>query len=160
MMSLNMFRIMPLLLSFFFFKKGLSTAWKYLSISLCNSPDIPFYGSALRRYLACLSWLLTENKSLMTESFKYKPVIYWLESLEKVVRYTTNVRYCVVLAIFYTLQQSRLCRVILTAKINVYLKIRPPHGGGWLKSQTLFLRDIMANASSSDGGMINSIQVC
>ena len=41
MMSLYVYRIMSSLLSFFYFKRGLSIAWQYLTISLYKSWDIP-----------------------------------------------------------------------------------------------------------------------
>ena len=66
-MSIHKYRMMSFLLSFFFFKKGLSTIVQYLTISPYKSSDVPLYGLVLRnmKSFGCLSWLLAEMISLM-----------------------------------------------------------------------------------------------
>ena len=62
MVSLHVLRIVPFLLSFFFFKKGWSSIWWYLTISIYKSLVIPLYVPAFRNVkvfclLVMVCWL-------------------------------------------------------------------------------------------------------
>jgi hypothetical protein len=68
--------------------------------------------------LACLSWLLLKNESLILASLNHEYTFYWQD--EKYCSYATYVRYCVLSAIFDTLFHSRVYALILMLKFNDY----------------------------------------